>query len=165
MLFPQVTYPVVVWGLYAGIAAAAIGTTVSRFTTGGAVRALIAGGATSPEKAKTAAELELSGASVRALRGSLYGKLFICANEAEAVKPSKRKAKKKNPGQPERTKKSLDMSKARFYIPKEKEFQAEDRFPRPSIFSLIVGLAALTVLFFLLSIFLPSLVSLIISAF
>ena len=164
MLFPQVTYPVVVWGLYTGIAAAAVGTTLSRFTTGGALRSLIAEGATSPESAKTAAELGLTGASARALRGSLYGKLFICANEVDAQKPRKG-SHKKRASQPQSPKKRLDMSKARFYIPKEKVFQATDRFPRPSILALLIGLAILTALFVLLSIFLPSIVSLIISSF
>ena len=157
-MFPQITYPIVIWGLYAGVVFAAIAATVARFTTGRAVKALLTEGATSPENAKTAAELDLSGASARALRGSLYGKLFVCANEKDAaIKPKKKPKEYKKP--------RLDMSKAKFYLPKDKEFQAKERFPRPSIVSLVVGLVLLTVIFVLLRIFLPSIVEIVISAF
>lgn len=160
MLFPQVTYPIVVWGLYAGTVAAAIATTVSRFRTGRAVRALINNNALSPENAKTADELELTGGARRTLCGTLYGKLFLCANADEAA-VSKSKHGKQNPYKKPR----LDISKARFYIPKEKEYQAAQRFPKPSVFALVVGIAVLTVLFIALHFFLPSIVSSVTSAF
>ena len=162
MSFPQITYPVVTWGLYAGIAAAAIASTASRFTTGNAIRTLIAEGATSPENAKTADELGLTGGSRRALAGSLYGKLFLCANESEAAKPPKRR-KRKKPAAYE--KKKLDMKKARFYLPKDKEDEALARFPRTSVISLVAALVLLTAAFTLLHFFLPSLVSAFTGAF
>ncbi len=161
MLFPQVTYPVVVWGLYAGIAAAAIGTTVSRFRSGKAVRTLIDSGATSPENAKTAVELELTGGARRSLCGTLYGKLFFCANEDEATLSRRGAHSRKDPY----AKPRLDMSKARFYLPKDKEYQATERFPRPSVAALAVGLVILTAIFAVLHFFLPSLISNVVSSF
>ena len=159
MLFPQVTYPIVIWGLYSGVVAGAVGTVVARFTTGSAVRALIAEGATDPENAKTARELGLSGLSRRALHGSLYGKLFLCANADEAKKPSRRKKPR------EYEKPRLDMPSARFYLPKDKEDEALARFPRPSVPGLVVGIILLTALFTALHLFLPSLVDVFISSF
>lgn len=160
MLFPQVTYPVVVWGLYAGIVAAASATTVSRFRSGKAVRALITNGALSPENAKTADELGLTGVSRRALCGTLYGKLFLCTNEDEAA-ISKSKHGKRNPYEKPR----LDMSKARFYLPKDKEYQATERFPKTSVAALVLGLVILTAVFAALHFFLPSIVSFITNSF
>ena len=157
-MFPQVTYPVVIWGLFVGVAAAAIITTLSRFAAGSAVRALLAEGATDKENAKTAAELGLSALGRRALRGSLCGKLFLVANGLEAEKPSKKKRSAyQNP--------RLDMSVARFYLPKDKEYEALERFPQRSITGLIVGLVLLTALFTALHFFLPSLIDIITSYF
>ena len=158
MLFPQVTYPVVVWGLFAGIAAAVLGSTASRFRTGRAIRALTASGAASPESAKTAAELDLSGGAARALGGALYGKLFFCANVDVARVPSK-----KPPRDGKRPR--LDMQKARFYLPREKQAEALERFPKISIPGLVAALVLLTAGFVLLSLFLPSIVDLVTSTF
>lgn len=158
MLFPQVTYPIVVWGLYAGIAAATVMTTVSRFRTGKTVRTLIEHGALSEDNAKTAGELGLTGGAAKALRGTLYGKLFVCANESEAATS---KHGKRNPYD----KPKLDMSKARFYLPKDKEYQATERFPKPSIPALLLGLVALTAFFAVLHFFLPAIVSAVTTAF
>jgi hypothetical protein len=158
MIFPQITYPVVIWGLYAGITAGAIGTAVSRFTAGEAVRALLSEGATSPEDAKTADELGLSAFGRRTLHGSLYGKLFFPANAEDAAIPSKKK-------RPSYKKPRLDMKKARFYLPKDKEYEALERFPKQSPVSFVIALVLLTAFFTLLHFFLPSLVSLFISAF
>ena len=158
MLFPQVTYPVVIWGIYAGVALGAIISVLSRFSTGNTVRALLAEGATDKQSAKTAAELGLTGLSRRALRGSLCGKLFIVANPLEAEVPRR--------GKPSPYKKAkLDMSVARFYLPKEREYEALERFPRQSIVKLVLALVLLTAFFILLHMFLPSVVALIIGAF
>ena len=158
MLFPQVTYPVVIWGIYAGIFVAAIAVSLSRFTTGSAVRALIAEGATDRESAKTADELGLFGRSRRVLRGSLLGKLFILANPLDAeIKPKNKRNVYKKP--------KLDMNVARFYLPKEREDEALERFPLQSIPKLILALALLTVFFVLMHLFLPGLIDIMISAF
>ena len=157
MLFPQVTYSVVIWGLYVGIVAAAIVTSLSRFTTGNAVRALIAEGATDKENAKTADELGLFGHSRRVLRGSMRGKLFIVANPDEAeIKPKRKRPEYKMP--------KLDMNIARFYLPKEKEGEALERFPLQSIPKLILALVIITGFFAALHFFLPPLVDMMISA-
>ena len=158
MLFPQVTYSVIIWGLYVGIVAAAIAVSLSRFTTGSAMRALIAEGATDKESAKTADELGLFGRSRRVLRGSLCGKLFIVANPDEA--------EQKRRGKPDPYKRpKLDMTVARFYLPKDREGEALERFPLQSVPKLIVALAVLTGFFVLLHFFLPGLIDIMISAF
>lgn len=157
-MFPQVTYPVVIWGLYAGIATGAIISSLSRFTTGKTVRALLSEGATDRESAKTAKELSLSGLSRRALHGALYGKLFLCANLEEAAIPSKKMRSAYG-------KTKLDMRTARFYIPKDKEYEALERFPDRSLIPLIPALVFLTAFFVLLHFFLPTIVSVFISAF
>lgn len=158
MLFPQVTYSVVIWGLYAGVVAAAIAVTLTRFSTGEAIRALIAEGATDKERAKTADELGLFGRTRRVLHGALLGKLFIVANPTEAKIT---RNGKQNPYK----KPKFDMKTARFYLPKEKESEALDRFPQQSMRKLILALALLTGFFVLLHFFLPSLVGVMISAF
>ena len=157
-MYPQVTYPVVIWGLYVGIVAAAIITVLSRLSAGSAVRALLAEGATDKQSAKTAAELGLSSLGRRALRGSLCGKLFLVANPLEAEKSAK---KKRSAYQKAR----LDMSAARFYLPKEREYEALDRFPRQSIPAHVAALVLLTAFFITLHFFLPSIVELAVNSF
>ena len=157
-MFPQITYPIVIWGLYAGIVAGAVGTAFSRFTAGAAVRALLAAGATDRKSAVTADEMGLSSLARRALRGSLFGKLFICANVPEAEIAA---GKKRNPYKKPR----LDMKKARFYLPKEREYEALERFPRQSVFPFIAAVALITALFVLLHFFLPSIVDIFVNAF
>ena len=155
-MFPQVTYPVVIWGLFAGIAAAAIGAFASRFRAGLAVRTLIEKGAASPESAMTAAELGLSGGAARALRGALCGKLFVCANESEALTSAKHAKDQK---------KRLDPDKARFYLPEERQDEAASRFPRSSPVALIVALALLAAGFAALHVFLPTIVDFVTKTF
>ena len=158
MLYPQITYPVVIWGLYIGVAAAAIIITLSRFSTGNTIRALLAEGATDKASAKTADELSLRGLSRRALHGSLLGKLFILANPLDAeIRPKGKRDPYKKP--------KLDMKIARFYLPKQKEYEALERFPRQSVVKLIVALVILTAFFVLLRQFLPYIVGAVIGAF
>ena len=158
MLFPQVTYSVVIWGLYVGVVVAAIAISLTRFTTAGAVRALIAEGATDKESAKTADELGLIGRSRRVLRGSLCGKLFIVANPLEAeIAPKRKRNAYKRP--------KLDMEKARFYLPKDRADEALERFPLQSIPKLVLALALLTAFFVVMHLFLPGLIDIMISAF
>ena len=115
------------------------------------MRALLAEGATDKESAKTAAELGLSALGRRSLHGSLCGKLFLVANPLEAEIPSKKKRTAyKKP--------KLDMKAARFYLPKDREYEALDRFPKQSFAALVVGLILLTAFFTALHFFLPSLV-------
>ena len=158
MLFPQVTFPVVIWGLYAGIAAAMIGTFASRFRSGRAIEALLSKNASSAGHAKTAEELGLDGAAKRALHGAYFGKLFFCANLDEAEIPSKKNRKKyKKP--------RLDMSKARFYLPETKEYRAMRLVRHTTVTSLASGLFLLTAMFLLMHMFLPSIIDIMISAF
>ena len=147
-----------IWGLYVGIVAAAIIASLSRFAAGSAVRALLAEGATDKQSAKTADELGLSALGRRALRGSLCGKLFLLANGLDAEIPPKRKRSVYR-------NKKLDMKIARFYLPKDKEYEALDRFPERSFVGLIAAIILLTVFFIALHIFLPSIVNMFINAF
>ena len=120
---PLLSLNIVIWGIYIGIVAAMIASSVTKRITGRTVRALIDAGAFSPESAAGASALGLKGASARVLCGQLYGKLIFCPNEYYA-RTVPYDPEKENPYKTP----ALDMDKAVFYIPEEKKFEAEERF-------------------------------------
>lgn len=137
----------VIWGICAGLIIALVSSYITKRTVGNVIGKMFAGGANSKENAKTAAELGINPKS-RVLCGQLYGKIIMCANEYQVRQdsrgevPTERKANPyKNP--------PLDMAKARFYIPEEKDFEAEERFctSKTSLLSVIMGIFAIIIMF------------------
>ncbi len=101
------------------------------------------------------------GVSGKLLCGDLYGKIFVCSNEAECA--DKAKKPKSNPYK----RAKLDISKARFYLPEEKRYEAEARFTddRTNPLTLAVGLILLAAVFVALRFAAPKLIGILKNSF
>ena len=150
----MIDYDVIIFGILAGLVAACVAYFVRRRSVGRAVNAFFAAGATSPEAARTAAELDVP---ERLLRGDLYGRIFVCANEFDSLAQTKKKT----------VRPTLDMTKARFYIPESKRAEAEVRFTQdqPKVWTLILGIAVLCAAFVAVRIFAPELIRITLNSF
>lgn len=153
---------IILLGLYTGIAAACVIAAIVRNAVSGTVHRLIGAGATEKSAAKTADELGLGWLGRRILRGQLYGRIIVCANEyyvrTDGDLPENKKNPYKNP--------PLNMAEARFYIPEDKLFQAEERYPKKKIpiLGVIAAIVILGVAFVILRLALPNLISMFTSA-
>jgi len=152
-------YDVIIWGITAGIVIAAIISYISSRATSKAVKNLLDKGAFSPDTAITAEEAEIENPSI--LTGTLYGKIFVCANEMDSL--SEKSAKKPNPYK----RPKLNMDSARFFIPEEKKYEAEARFAdnAPKLIYYIVGIIITVIFFGIVRFFAPKLVTLLINSF
>ena len=158
-----VNLDVVLGGLYIGAAAACIAAAAVRNNVSKTVNRLLSEGAADKVSAKTAAELGLGKLGRKVLCGQLYGKLIFCANEyyvrTDRDKPEKKQNPYKNP--------PLDMDEARFYIPEEKRYQAQVRFPKKGIpvLGVIAAIVILGVVFAAARLVAPKLISMLSSVF
>ncbi len=151
---------------FIGVAIACFAMLYNKRTIGGIVRKIIAEGASSPESAKTLAELGLDrkiltrNAIVRNVTLRRYVK---CVEEEEYLskyadlQDAKRKVKSKY---------YIDLKTDRFYIPEEKRIQAEIRYEKKgsNLFSVIFAIVLLSIALLLIFSFLPNILGMIDSA-
>ena len=133
----KITLPLVVWAIIFGIILSWIIIIYKQRIVGAFIRALIAENASSPETAKTAAELgqdhNVSALSSYKRSAALRRIVYIVGDEEKAAD------KKYRPEIDENT---------RFYIPEDRLKRAEDQYGKSgvNVFVLIGGVAALLII-------------------
>ncbi len=137
--------PIIVWGIWAGILIAVVLSIVCRSYTGGLIRRLKNARAVDRESAKTLRELGLSILLARLMLGessSMFRYIRIANEEdATAVHTSKLgKFWQKLSGH------TLDLRKAKLYLPEERRIEAEMRYveEKHPVRSFVISAALLT---------------------
>ncbi len=144
---PFISVKLIVWALFAGFIVAALMAIYQKRLVGGVVKAILSGGATSPEKAMTVSELGYATDwfAKNALRRDAALLRFVSRVDAAAEAPKKdetdgaesaegaNKAEKAESEKPQTTRSGapvIDFETARFYIPDELRYKAEVRYAR-----------------------------------
>lgn len=129
----DMSLPLIIWGICAGIVLGVIYALVCRTASGRLIKSLVRAGAADEASAKTLAELGLGKnfltRSLLKEGSSMRRSVMMTADAFREEKPSKWQIFWYKTFLRDEIPQKIDFSKAKFYLPEENRIQAEVRYP------------------------------------
>lgn len=156
----------IVWSVFIGIVLGALASLYNKRVLGAFVRALIKGGANTPDSAVTVNDIGFKkNMFVRgALRnGGSLRKVVHCAKEPDIIPSEKVNPFKKFFSSSIEFREKVDMNEAKFYIPEDLMYRAEIRYEKKGtdIFSFMITVLVFLIVVYLSLKFIPEIIGLV----